>query len=137
MKRLTGLVVVACTLLAVPLAAQTSVSEPHSMWFATPCDWTCALAALATAKGDRSVFVLPTNSGDHPWIILKRQQIGSVEGPIDNTFHVESFSAVAEASARYSSLDVMRAPILVTTTDGGMLVISLNSPQTRRRAVSR
>jgi hypothetical protein len=92
---------------------------------------------LATAQGDPRVFVLPTNSPDHPWIVLKRELIGSVEGPIDNTFMVECFSTMGEASARYASIETMKAPMLVTTTDGSMLVICLHEPQTKRRAVAR
>ena len=138
MKRLTGLVVVTVFLLAVPLDAQEAISRPRYKWLATPCaNWSCALAAMALAQGDPYVFVLPTKSTDHPWIVLKRQEIGVVDGTVDNTFEVDSFSGVGEATARYSSIETLKAPMLVTTMDGSMLVVCLHEPMTKRRAVAR
>src|SRR5687768_4164103 len=138
MKRLTGLVIVTAVLLTASVDAQEAISQPRYKWMATPCaNWSCALAAMAVAQGDPYVFVLPTKSTDHPWIILKRQEIGVVDGPIDNTFEVEGYSGVSEATARYVSIETLKAPMLVTTMDGSMLVICLHESMTKRRAVAR
>lgn len=137
MKTLTGLVVAALVATSVPLAAQSAESKPRYMWVATPCDtWGCAVAALALANGDRNVLVLPTKSSAHPWIVLKRVEAGIVDGTIETPFTTEMFSEMIDASARFISIDSEKIPILVTTTDGAMLVISMPEPEpTRRRAV--
>jgi len=135
MKRLTGLVLFA--LLTLPLVAQTAESPPRYQWTAIPCaKWSCALAALAEADGNLFVLVLPTKSSEHPWVVLKRVEAGSIEGPLDETFSVECFGGMIEASSRYSAIDHVRVPMMVTTVDGGMLVVSLSDVNvTRRRSV--
>lgn len=138
MARLTGLVIAAALFIATPLAAQIAVSDPHTMWTAVPCaTWTCALSAMADAAGDPYVLILPTKSSDHPWVILKRVPIGTTDGlTIDETFDIEVFGGIGEASARFSAIDRMKVPILVTTTDGGMIVVALRNAETKRRSVS-
>ena len=138
MKRFTGLVVAVFLLAALPAAAQTAESQPRYRWFATPCDtWGCAIAAMASANGDRFVIVLPTKSTAHPWVVLKRTDAGFTEGTVDPTFQVEGFSDLAVAAARFSSIEKEQIPILVTTTDGGMLVVAMHGKEPTKRRVAR
>jgi hypothetical protein len=138
MKTFTGLVVTALVLAALPIAAQTAESQPHYQWVATPCDtWGCAIAAMASANGDRNVVVLPTKSNAHPWIVLKRIEGGILDGQMDTTFSVEPFSEMLDASARFLSIDREKIPLLVTTTDGSMLVVFMQAPEPTRRRVVR
>ena len=138
MKPLNGLIFAALLAVALPLAAQTAESPPRFKWFATPCDtWGCAIAAMAQSNGDPHVIILPTKSALHPWIVLKRMEIGVVDVPDDGPFIAECFGTMGEASARFSAIDSEKMPILITATDGGMIVICLHDsqPQAKKRAV--
>ena len=136
MRTVTGLVF-AALLATIPLAAQTANSPPRYKWMATPCDtWGCAIAAMAQANGDPYVIVLPTRSSAHPWVVLKRVEIGTVEDPVDPVFIAECFGGMTEASARFDAMDLEKIPILVTSTDGGIIVVCLHETQTtKKRAV--
>jgi hypothetical protein len=136
MKTLTGLVVAALLLTAAPAVAQTAESQPRYTWVATACDtWGCAIAAMASANGDRNVVVLPTKSAAHPWVVLKRMEAGVVDGVIDPIFDLECFRELFDASARFASIDREKIPLLVTTTDGSMLVVCLHATEPKRRVV--
>ncbi|HUP59855.1 MAG TPA: hypothetical protein VNA69_05500 [Thermoanaerobaculia bacterium] len=139
MPRLSRFLLAAPFLFAPALLAQTAESVPIYRWVATPCEnWGCAIAALAAANGDPYVIVLPSKSTERPWVVLRRVLAGVMVYPQDDTYVVEYFSAIGEASARFASVDSARYPILVTTVDGGMIVICLRNPQQspRRRAVA-
>jgi hypothetical protein len=137
MRTFNGLVLTALLLAGSSLAAQTAESPPRYRWVATPCDtWGCSIAALAQGNGDPYVIVLPTRSSDHPWVVLKRVEAGIVEEPVgDPVFVTEVYGTMLEASTRFLAIDTTRLPLLVTTTDGGMLVVGLHESQTKRRAV--
>jgi hypothetical protein len=131
MRTFNGLVLTALLLAGGSLAAQTAESPARYRWVATPCDtWGCSIAALAQGNGDPYVIVLPTKSSEHPWVVLKRVEAGIVEEPEgDPVFVAETYSTMLEASSRFSAIDIARLPILVTTTDGGMLVVGLHEAQ--------
>lgn len=138
MKTVTGLLFVVLLLASTPLLAQTAESQPYYKWVASPCDtWGCAVAAMADGKGDPYVIVLPTKSTAYPWIVLKRMEAGVVELPAGpQVFAVETFGSMLEASIRFGAIEHEKIPILVTTTDGGMLVIQMQGEEpTKRRAV--
>jgi hypothetical protein len=140
MKPLNGLILAALVAVALPLAAQTAESPPRYKWIATPCDtWGCAIAAMAQSNGDPNVIILPTKSNAHPWVVLKRMEIGVVDVPDDGAFIAECFGTMGEASARFSSVDSEKIPILITAPDGGMIVVCLHETQTpapaKKRAV--
>lgn len=122
---------------APPVSAQEAESPPRYVWVATQCaDWGCALEAMALAQGDRTVMILPTRSAAWPWVVVKRMLAGSIDLSDDSVFHAECFSHVGEASARYETIDGTRSPLLVSTVDGGMLVVCLRDPEGRRRSVA-
>jgi hypothetical protein len=103
-------------------------------WVASPCEtWECAQAALAVAHGDPYVVAMPT-AGSWKWVVLRRVVSGSFIVSPESPFGVELFDGVAEASARFASLDHDALPILMSTVDGKMVVVSLR-PSVRRRAV--
>lgn len=138
MRTVTGLLLATLLVAGLPLAAQTAESPTRYVWAATPCDtWGCAIAAMATANGDPYVVVLPTKSNTHPWVVLKRTEAGILDGPADPVFVTEAYSTMGEASARFSAIDSEKIPMLVTTVDGGMIVLSFHETQTtsKKRAV--
>ena len=138
MKPLNGLVLAALVIAALPLAAQTADSPPRYKWIATPCDtWNCALVAMAQSNGDPSIIILPTKSTMHPWIVLKRIEIGSVDEPLDNgPFLTECYGTMGEASARFASAEKEKIPILVTAPDGAMIFVCLHEAEAKRRVVA-
>jgi hypothetical protein len=141
MQRFLGLLLFgALFLVAVPVGADDGpVSTPIYRWLATPCQtWGCAIGALAEANGDPHVVMLPTKSPHYPWVVLRRVEAGAFDGPIDTTFDVECFSKMVDASLRFDAIPTAHMPMLVTTPDGGMLVVclkDLSAPPARRRAV--
>ena len=97
-------------------------------WIVTGCtNWSSAAAALAAADGDPNTVVLPTDSADFPWVILRRVVQGSIYVPPDEHFDVEMFDGIADAAARFAAIDPGRAAILVTTTANSKLVVSLKT----------
>jgi hypothetical protein len=106
-------------------------------WTVTPCEtWNCAASALVTANGDAYTFVLPTTSEKYKWVILKRIVSGAVVVSPDDPILIERFRTMIDGSARYAALDPSFAPLLVTATDGNILVTYLRTAETgRTRAI--
>ena len=105
-------------------------------WVATACEtWNCAQSAMILANGNPYVMAAPTGSETWRWIILRRVTAGSFVAPPDAPFAVEQFDRMADAGARFSALDHEALPMLLSTLDGKMLVVSLR-PSERRRAVA-
>lgn len=131
-------------LLAVSLGIATSVYAQQAcpcfpdekIWIATACEtWQCASAGLQAANGDPFVVALPTNSTSFPWIVIRRVTSGSVTVSPDNPFLMETFSNIAESSARFAAIDPAQLPMIVSTTDSKLLVIYLRQPEPRRRVI--
>lgn len=133
-----SILVAALSLLAVvPVSAEPETHPITYTWIATACDsWNCAASALILADGDPHVFVLPTSSSTHRWVVLRRVVEGSVLVPPDTPFLVEPFEVIANAVARYSAIDETHCPILVTPPGGkGLVVFLRDGAATRTRAV--
>jgi hypothetical protein len=127
------------TLCIVSMTSVVRADEPRATnpigyrWIVTSCEsWSCASAALAAANGDPNTVVLPTSSSEYPWVILRRVVEGSIYVPPDEHFDVENFDGIADAAARFASIDDSRAPILVTTTASSKLVVSMKAPSKTR-----
>lgn len=134
-KHLVAILVIAVAM-TVTLEAQQAEEPPRYVWVAYSCpDWGCALEELALAAGDRHVMVLPTRSAAHPWVVIKRLRSGSIVIDEDSVFVAECFGTMADASLRFDGIDTARAPLLVTASDGGMLVICLREGDGRQRSV--
>lgn len=133
-----SLILCAALLLAAPARAAEFVVPVTYTWIADACgDWNCAKGALALAEGDRYVIALPTSDAEWPWMVLRRVAAGSVYLPPDHPVSVEGFDSIAEAAARFASIEQSRAPILVTSMGTRMLVLSLTRTPGRVRAVRR
>jgi len=85
---------------------------------------------MILANGDKSVFAVPTNSKEFPWIVLRRVGVegAMISSPEQQPFEVESFTTLPESSSRFDSIDHTFAPMLMTTTDGLFLVVHLRMP---------
>lgn len=107
-------------------------------WMATPCEtWNCAAAALVLANGDPNTMVLPTTHSQVKWVVLKRLVPGSVTVSPDSPVLVEQFSNMVDGSVRFAALDHDSAPLMVTTTDGNVLVVHMRPyPSGKGRAAS-
>jgi len=105
------------------------------MWLADGCQtWNCAASAMVLANGDPHLLVMPTASNTYKWVVLRRVVSGSVAVSPDAPFVVQSFQSMSDGSAHYAIIGSDRAPLMLTTTDGHVLVISLREPE-RTRAV--
>ena len=110
----------------------------EKMWIITACEtWDCAMTGLQVGNGDPFVVAMPTNSTHFPWIVMRRVTSGTVVVSPDNPFLVETFSTIAESSARYAAVDSGQLPMIVSTTDSKVLVIYLRAPEPRHRAAGR
>lgn len=139
---LTSLALV--TAFSVPLSAQEACPcvPLTKLWVATVCEtWNCASAALVTANGDRNTYAVPVvGDGEQRWLIVKQVKAGGYQD--DSPFQVEPFDGIAGASARFGALTDSYKPMIASSPDGKLLVISLRNPETtpstqtpRRRTV--
>jgi hypothetical protein len=104
-------------------------------WIATACEtWNCAQSAMILANGDPYVVALPTGNAAWKWIVLRRVVAGSYTATPDEPFGVEQFDGMAEAVARFSALDHDAVPMMMSMTDGKMVVVSLRASARRRAA---
>lgn len=105
------------------------------LWVATQCpEWTCAASELIAAHGDPFVVVLPMATQPVTWIVLRRIASDSYAESPGNPLAVESFESMPAAIARFSSLDGMTHPIMLTGADGTMVIVRLRQPDGRGHA---
>ena len=129
-----------CALFAISVAASagdTATNPIRTTWIAASCKtWNCAAAALVIAGGEPNVLVMPTNVAEHPWIVLRRVEEGSVFIPEDEPFVCEVFENVTQATARFTGMDGCHTPLILNVPDGRALVTSLREcgGGNRRRA---
>jgi hypothetical protein len=132
-----ALATVSLFLLLSPAAAQEvcpCVPVTHA-WVVTPCEsWNCAAAAVVLANGDRNVMPMPTTESDFTWIVLRRVAAGSSIIVPNPPFTVSTFDSLTDAASHFYTLDAALHPILVTATDGKVLVV-VRASSDRRRAV--
>jgi len=77
---------------------------------------------------------LPTTSADFPWIVLRRIASGSASIP-DGPFKVDGFDSLSDGSAHYYTIDHDLQPMLLTSPDGKVLVVSRTIPEKRTHVV--
>ena len=133
--------------LAMLLLAASAVADdgdftkpPRFTWIVTTAaDWNEVAAALAVSNGDGTVIAYPTGRVDHPWILLRRVEAGSVYIPDDEPHMCDMYSTVKEATSYYTAMGDCHSPMLMTVPDGNTLVISMRdcSSPPKRRVVSR
>jgi hypothetical protein len=137
--KLSTLVVALATLFSMNVASAQQTTNPiHYTWIVSSCEnWNCAAAALIMANGEPNVIVLPTSVEQHPWLVLRRVEEGSIFIPETESFGCEIYERVHEATTRYQAIDGCRKPLVLTVPDGRSVVISLNEcTGMRRRAVN-
>lgn len=132
--RLTHILfIIAAAAFAVPSnAGDLQQPVPH-IWILDACSqWNTAASAMVLANGDPYVMVIPVDSLQHPWLILRRVP-GGVVSPDDAPFIMETFDSMADGSARFAAIDSSHIPRLITTIDGKTLVIYSRDVPARRR----
>lgn len=135
LRRATVIAIFVITFIAVSVNAQQACPcvPVTKLWVTKVCDtFDCASSEFATANGDPTTMVLPAGS---QWVIVRQIPSG---GFIDNSpYALESFDDVAVAGARYRAIAADHNPIIVSGSDGKLLVISLKEVEVappRRRA---
>lgn len=123
--------------LATSSFAENTTNPIRYTWIVTSCEtWNCAASALIIADGEPNVIAVPTGVEDHPWLVLRRVEEGSVFIPDTESFGCDVFGAVTDATSHYLTVDGCRKPLVVSVPDGRAVVISLrNCSGARRRAV--
>jgi hypothetical protein len=81
-------------------------------------------------------MALPTNSSQYKWIVLRRVVSGGQAQVPEPAFQLEHFDRMVDGSARFDAIDKSFAPMLVTATDGTVLVLSLRQAEPKQRAVA-
>ena len=102
-------------------------------WIVTACEtWNCAASAVIMANGSADVLTMPSGSDDLKWVVLRRVVVGSAIEPADAPFKLESFTTLAEATARFAAIDGGLSPFLLTAPDGKVVIVMRSTA--RRRA---
>ena len=128
---------IAAAVLGAPAAAQNlcpCVPITHQ-WTVTTCDsWNCASSALVLANGDPGTFAVPVGIDDSRWLVVRRISSGTGTLPkTDDPFQIEAFDGMTDASSRFLAMVPETRPMLMTSPDGHVLLISLKVPEPRRR----
>ena len=135
-RRSTVIAIFVITSIAVSVSAQQACPcvPVTKLWVTKVCDtFGCASSEFATANGDPTTMVLPAGS---QWVIVRQVPSG---GFVDNSpYTLESFDNIGAAGARYDSITADHNPLIVSGSDGKLLVISLKevpaAPPHRRAA---
>jgi hypothetical protein len=137
--RTAFVVLLVIALSSTPASGQQLEKPIRYTWLATVCaSWNCAAAALILADGNRHVIVLPTRDEEHPWVVLRRFEEGSIFIPDSEPYTCEVLNTVHEAASRVSVLeDSGCRPLILNVPDDRTVVISLKSCQSGRRRVVR
>jgi hypothetical protein len=81
-------------------------------------------------------MVLPTTDGKVKWVVVQRVPSGSFIVSPDAPVIVERFNTMVDGSSRFAALDHGTSPLLVTATDGNVLVVYMRqgTPSKQRAA---
>jgi hypothetical protein len=133
-------VVTLITLTSTAIAAQEVTKPIRYTWIPSSCDtWNCAAAALVMANGAPNVIVLPTGQEDHPWLVLRRVEEGSIFVPDDEPYTCDLFDSVINAGTAFTTMDGCHSPLMLTVPDGRTVIASLakcSGTGTKRRAAA-
>jgi hypothetical protein len=137
MKRFVLICLLLSSITVIARAQEACPCVPlEKKWVVDACaDWTCALDAFMASGGDRYVVTVPAGTNDGRWIVVRKVASGAYIEPADAPFRIEAFDTVSTASDRFGAIPADHAPILMSSPDGKMLVISLKEagPVDRRR----
>jgi len=136
MRSILTALIAAAAVIGVPAAAQNvcpCVPLTHQ-WTVTTCDaWNCASSALVLANGDTGTFAVPIGIDDSRWLVIRRVTAGTATPPADDPFQIEAFDGMTAAASRFLAMVPELRPMLMTSPDGHVLLISLRAPEPRRR----
>lgn len=105
------------------------------LWAVETCEtWNCAASATIMANGDPYVLTLPAPTADGRWLVVKRVVAGSYTASPDAPFILETFDGADGASARFVSVAVDHAPIILSVPDGKFVVIMTREAIAKKRA---
>ena len=121
-----------------PIAANDCPCVPLThFWTVKTCpDWNCAAAELAVSNGNAEVFAVPYAIDDKRWIVLTRVTGGAYLPDTTDPFVVEEFGGMTAAAYRYGNIAIDHHPMLVTSPDGKVLVMSLRQQDEPRHRAS-
>jgi hypothetical protein len=86
-------------------------------------------------NGDPQIFAVPIGIDDGRWLVVRRVAAGSAIADPAEPFQIEQFDGMSDGAAHFCTIARDAKPVLLTTPDGRVLVISLKaSIATRRRA---
>lgn len=107
------------------------------LWTVKTCaDWTCASTELTLGNGDTQVIAVPVGIDDARWLIVRRVTSGSFTDNGDDPYRLEQFDRFDTAAIRISAIAAELKPVILTAPDGKVLVMTLRTPEPRRRAVA-
>jgi len=129
-----AIVIIVLLLTALSAAA---ADETRYTWVSRSCaTWNCVMLEMTWAQGDPSILILQTTSQKTPWVVLQRLDRNSAYVPSeDQMYIVERFDDLDSAGRVFSSMPRTRAPLLITSFDGSVLVVYLrvDEPDTGRK----
>lgn len=133
------LAALAFCVMALTVKGDEPITKPiRYTWVATSCDsWNCAASALVMANGDKYVLVLATGNDEHPWIILRRTEEGSIYIPDEEPYSCSVFETTNAATVEIDGMDTCHAPLILSVPDGRTIVASLRNcgSPSKQRAV--
>ncbi|HUJ15420.1 MAG TPA: hypothetical protein VL284_16660 [Thermoanaerobaculia bacterium] len=106
------------------------------LWIASSCDtWACASAMVSIGGGDGNAFAVPAGGDDHRWIVVHQVAAGAFTD--DSPFNVETFDRgrITDAATRLGLIAPELHPLILSAPDGRILVVSLQDPLNRQRAI--
>lgn len=121
-----------------PIVADVCPCVPVThLWAVKTCaDWNCASTELAVANGNAEVFAVPYAIDDKRWVVLTRVTSGDYLPDTSDPFQVEEFDGMPAAAFRYGNIAADHHPMLVTSPDGKILVMSLRTQAEPRHRAS-
>lgn len=137
--RLASTVFILLIALAPAAIADTNVCPcvpVTHLWVVKTCpDWTCASTELAVANGDTQVIAVPVGIDDTRWLVIRRVTSGSFGEESADPYRMEQFDGFGSAALRFAGISADFKPVILTAPDGKVLVMSLRTPEVKRRAV--
>lgn len=108
-------------------------------WAVKSCpDWNCAQTELLLAAGDPQVFAVPTSIEGTRWLVIRRSASGAAAIDPNEPFTLSQFDTMTAGVASYGAIAAELRPMLMTSPDGRVLVLSLKElPQPKRRSARR
>ena len=109
-------------------------------WVSRSCaTWNCVMLEMTWAQGDPSILILQTTSEKTPWVVLQRLDRNSAYVPSeDQMYIVERYDDLESAAQRFQIISKARAPLLITSFEGSVLVVYLRVEEVdtgRKRSV--